>query len=63
MKAQFNRNTEFLEANTIVIVINGVRLTLKETIDGKLSINKVSLKDVPDSILISPISGNEIDVF
>ena len=63
MKAQVNRNTEFLEATTIVVVINGTRFTLKETIDGKLSINKVSLNEDSDSILISPRSGNEIDVF
>jgi len=63
MKAQVNRNTEFLEATAIVVVINETRFTLKETIDGKLSINKISLNEVSDSILISPISGNEIDVF
>jgi hypothetical protein len=62
MTAQVNRNTEFLEATTIVVVINGTRFTLKETIDGKLSINKVSLDDNSDCILISPRSGNEIDV-
>ena len=63
MKAQVNRNTEFLESTTIVVVINETRFTLKETIDGKLSINKISLNEVSDSILISPRSGNEIDVF
>ena len=63
MKAQVNRNTEFLEATAIVVVINETRFTLKETIDGKLSINKISLNDDSDSILISPRSGNEIDVF
>lgn len=63
MKAQVNRNTEFLEATAIVVVINETRFTLKETIDGKLSINKISLNEVSDSILISPRSGNEIDVF
>ena len=63
MKAQVNRNTEFLEATSIVVVINETRFTLKETIDGKLSINKISLNEVSDSILISPRSENEIDVF
>ena len=63
MKAQVNRNTEFLESTTIVVVINETRFTLKETIDGKLSINKISLNEVSDSILISLRSGNEIDVF
>ena len=63
MKAQVNRNTEFLEATAIVVVINETKFTLKETIDGKLSINKISLNEVSDSILISPRSGNEIDVF
>ena len=63
MKAQVNRNTEFLEVTAIVVVINETRFTLKETIDGKLSINKISLNEVSDSILISPRSGNEIDVF
>jgi hypothetical protein len=63
MKAQVKRNTEFLEATTIVVVINGTRYTLKETNEGKLSINKISLDDNSDLILVSPRSGNEIDVF
>jgi hypothetical protein len=63
MKTQINRNSEFIEAKTVVIIINGNRFTLKETIDGKLSINKVSINNDGDAILISPTSGNEIDVF
>ena len=63
MKAQVNRNTEFLEATAIVVVINETKFTLKETIDGKLSINKISLNDDSDYILISPKFGNEIYVF
>jgi hypothetical protein len=63
MKAQVNRNTEFLEATTLVVIINGTRFTLKETVDGKLSINKVSINDESDSILVSPRSGNEVDIF
>jgi len=63
MKAQVNRNTEFIEATTIVVIINKTRFTLKETNDGRLLINKISLNDDTDSILVSPRSGNEINVF
>ena len=62
MKAQVNRNTDFLAAATVVVIINDTRFTLKETIDGKLSINKISLNNDSDSIIISPVSGNEIEL-
>jgi hypothetical protein len=63
MKAQVNRNTEFVETNTVVVIIGNNRFTLKETIDGRLQINKISLNDENYNILVAPRVGNEIEVF
>ena len=63
MKAKLKRGDELTEVTYIVIEINGNRYRLSETIDGKLTINKISLVDSStDCISVSPRSGNEIDI-
>lgn len=63
MKAKLKRGDELTEVTSVVIEINGNRYRLSETIDGKLTINKISLVDSStDYISVNPRSGNEIDI-
>lgn len=62
MKIQTKRQEEFIDVTTATIEINGNRYRLSETIDGRLTINKISLDGNDDDIKIHPRSGNEIDV-
>jgi hypothetical protein len=62
MKIQIKRQEEFIDVTTATIEINGNRYRLSETIDGRLTINKISLDGNDDYIKIHPRSGNEIDV-
>ena len=62
MKIQTKRQEEFIDVTTATIEINGNRYRLSETIDGRLTINKISLDGNDDYIKIHPRSGNEIDV-
>ncbi len=62
MKIQIKRQEEFIDLTTATIEINGNRYRLSETIDGRLTINKISLDGNDDYIKIHPRSGNEIDV-
>lgn len=63
MKAKLKREDELTDVTSVVIEINGNRYRLSETIDGKLTINKVSLIDGSnDYMSVNPRSGNEIDV-
>lgn len=62
MKIQTKRQEEFIDVTTATIEIKGNRYRLSETIDGRLTINKISLDGNDDYIKIHPRSGNEIDV-
>lgn len=62
MKIQTKRQEEFIDVTTATIEINGNRYRLSETIDGRLTINKISNDGNDDYIRVHPRSGNEIDV-
>lgn len=62
MKIQTKRQEEFIDVTNATIEINGNRYRLSETIDGRLTINKISLDGNDDYIKVHPRSGNEIDV-
>ena len=62
MKIQTKRQEEFIDVATATIEINGNRYRLSETIDGRLTINKISIDGNDDYIRVHPRSGNEIDV-
>lgn len=62
MKIQTKRQEEFIDVSTATIKINGNRYRLSETIDGRLTVNKISLDGNDDYIRVHPRSGNEIDV-
>ena len=62
MKIQTKRQEDFIDVTTATIEINGNRYRLSETIDGRLTINKISIDGNDDYIRVHPSSGNEIDV-
>jgi len=62
MKIQIKRQEEFIEVTATTIEINGNRYRLSETIDGRLTVNKISIDGNDDYIRVHPRSGNEIDV-
>jgi len=62
MKIQTKRQDEFIDVTNATIEINGNRYRLSETIDGRLTINKISIDGDDDYIRVHPRSGNEIDV-
>lgn len=62
MKIQTKRQEDFIDVTTATIEINGNRYRLSETIDGRLTINKISIDGDDDYIRVHPRSGNEIDV-
>ena len=62
MKIQIKRDQEYIEVTTATIEINGIRYRLSESIDGRLTINKMSLDGNDDYMRVHPRSGNEIDI-
>jgi hypothetical protein len=62
MKIKTKRHEDFIDVTTATIEINGNRYRLSETIDGRLTINKISIDGNDDCIRVHPRSGNEIDV-
>lgn len=62
MKIQTKRQEDFIDITTATIEINGNRYRLYETIDGRLTVNKISIDGNDDYIRVHPRSGNEIDV-
>jgi len=62
MKIQIKRQEGFIDVTTATIEINGNRYRLSETIDGRLTVNKISIDGDDDYIRVHPRSGNEIDV-
>jgi len=51
------------ETKTIFIEFDNFIFRLNKSIDGKLTINKISVDGTDDSMKISPRSGNEIEVY
>ena len=62
MKIQLKRDGEVLEIKNFAIEVNGNRYRISETIEGRVTINKVSIDGDDDCIKVHPRSGNEIDV-
>ena len=62
MKIQLKRDGEILEIKKFAIEVNGNRYRISETIEGRVTINKVSTDGDDDYIKVHPRSGNEIDV-
>jgi hypothetical protein len=62
MKIQVKRDNEYIEVRNATIEINGNRYRLSETIDGRLTVNKISLDGTDDYMRVHPKSGNEIDI-
>ena len=62
MKIQLKRDGEILEIKNFAIEVNGNRYRISETIEGRVTINKVSIDGDDDYIKVHPRSGNEIDV-
>jgi len=62
MKIQIKRDEEYIEVRNATIEINGNRYRLSESIDGRLTINKISLDGTDDYMRVHPKSGNEIDI-
>ena len=62
MKLQIKKQTDFIDVRIATIEINGNRYRLSETLDGRLTINKISLSGENDYIRVHPRSGNEIDI-
>jgi hypothetical protein len=62
MKIQLKRDGEILEIKNFAIEVNGNRYRISETIEGRVTINKVSIDGDDDCIKVHPRSGNEIDV-
>ena len=60
MKVQLNRTNEKTEVNIIFVFIGESKYSIRETIEGKLKINKSY--GVDDAITINPTSGNEINL-
>ena len=50
------------EAKILIVYIGDDRYTLKETVDGRLLINKVSDSGDNDYMSVHPRSGNEIEI-
>lgn len=62
MKLQTKRQEDFIDVTTATIEINGNRYRLSETIDGRLTVNKISIDGQDDYLKVHPRSGNEIDI-
>jgi 2-hydroxy-3-keto-5-methylthiopentenyl-1-phosphate phosphatase len=62
MKAKLKRQEEFIDVKVVSIEISGNIYRLSETIDGRLTINKISIDGNDDYIRVHPRSGNEIDI-
>lgn len=62
MKIQTKRDDSFIVVNNATIEINENRYRLSETIDGRLTVNKISFSGEDDYIRVHPRSGNEIDI-
>jgi hypothetical protein len=61
MKIKTKRNGELTETDYIVIFIGDERFRLTESVDGKLTINKIS-DGLSDTINVNPRYANEIDI-
>ena len=64
MRAKLKRNGETVdvEFSTITLEINGTVFRLKQSVDDKLTINKISSDGTDDVIRVFPRTGNEIEV-
>lgn len=62
MKLQTKRAEDFIDVTVATIEIKGNRYRLSETIDGRLTINKISIDGTDDYIKVHPRSGNEVDL-
>lgn len=62
MEVKIKRGDEFVEATSLKVRIGDSIYTISQTIDDRLSINKISESGSDDYVNIHPYSGNEFHV-